>query len=42
MKTEDIVEGLNRHIEAKREESGIKTTGHLILHKEGFYVLNFQ
>jgi hypothetical protein len=34
MKTEDIVEGLNRHIEAKREENGIKTTGHLILHKE--------
>ena len=34
MKTEDIIEGLNLHIEAKREDKGIKTTGHLVLQKE--------
>ena len=34
MKVEDIIEGLNKHIEIKREEMGIKTTGHLVLQKE--------
>lgn len=34
MKIEDIVESLNKHIELKREEKGIKTTGHLVLQKE--------
>lgn len=34
MKVEDIIEGLNRHIEAKRKDKDIKTTGHLILQKE--------
>lgn len=34
MKAEDIIEGLNRHIETKREDKGVKTTGHLILQKE--------
>lgn len=34
MKAEDIIEGLNKHIETRREERGIKTTGHLVLQKE--------
>ena len=34
MKAEDIIEGFNLHIEAKRKDRGIKTTGHLILQKE--------
>ena len=34
MKAEDIIEGLNRHIETKRKDRGIKTTGHLVLQKE--------
>ena len=34
MKAEDIIESLNRHIEAKRKDRGIKTTGHLVLQKE--------
>ena len=34
MKAEDIIEGLNLHIEAKRKDRGIKTTGHLVLQKE--------
>lgn len=34
MKSEDIIEGLNRHIETRREEEGINTYGHLVLHKE--------
>lgn len=34
MKTEDIIEGLNKHIETKRKDRGIKTTGHLVLQKE--------
>lgn len=33
MKAEDIVEGLNRHIENKRTELDIDTSGHLILQK---------
>ena len=33
MKTEDIIEGLNRSIEDKREVLKIKTTGHLVLQK---------
>lgn len=33
MKTEDIIEGLNRYIEDKREVLKIKTTGHLVLQK---------
>ena len=34
MKSEDIIEGLNRHIETKRKDGGIKATGHLVLQKE--------
>lgn len=35
MRAEDIVEGLNRHIETKRLENGIKKDiGHLVLQKE--------
>lgn len=34
MKAEDIIEGLNLHIETKREDRDIKTTGHLVLQKE--------
>ena len=34
MKAEDIIEGFNLHIETKRKERGIKTTGHLVLQKE--------
>ena len=34
MKAEDIIEGLNLHIETKRKDIGIKTTGHLVLQKE--------
>ena len=33
MKTEDIIEGLNRSIEDKREAFKIKTTGHLVLQR---------
>lgn len=34
MKAEDIIEGLNLHIETKRKDRGIKTIGHLVLQKE--------
>ena len=34
MKIEDIIEGLNRHIENQRSILGIKETGHIVLHKE--------
>lgn len=34
MGAEDIIEGLNKHIEAVRRAKGIKTTGHLVLQKE--------
>ena len=34
MKAEDIIEGLNLHIETKRKDRDIKTTGHLVLQKE--------
>ena len=33
MRVEDIIEGLNRHIEYKRELLGVNTTGHLVLQK---------
>lgn len=33
MKVEDIIEGLNRHIEEKRRELNISTKGHLVLQK---------
>ena len=33
MKAEDIVEGLNRHIEDKRSERGISSKGHLVLQR---------
>ena len=33
MKAEDIIEGLNRHIETKRQSLSIMTTGHLVLQK---------
>ena len=33
MKAEDIIEGLNRSIEDKREAFKIKTTGHLVLQR---------
>ena len=34
MKAEDIIEGLNLHIESKRKCKDIKTTGHLVLQRE--------
>ena len=34
MKVEDIIEGLNRHIESVRSERKITTKGHIVLHKE--------
>lgn len=34
MKAEDIIEGLNKHIEAKRSEKGIESLGHLVLQRE--------
>ena len=33
MKAEDIIEGLNRHIETKRQLLSIVTTGHLVLQR---------
>lgn len=33
MKVEDIIEGLNKHIEEKRKELNINTKGHLVLQK---------
>lgn len=33
MKAEDIVEGLNRHIEDKRSEKGITSKSHLVLQR---------
>ena len=33
MKVEDIIEGLNRSIEDKRDALKIKTTGHLVIQK---------
>lgn len=33
MRVEDIIEGLNKHIEYKRELLGVSTTGHLVLQK---------
>ena len=34
MKAEDIIEGLNKHIEARRSEKGIENIGHIVLQKE--------
>lgn len=34
MKAEDIIEGLNLHIETRRSESGIENVGHIVLQKE--------
>lgn len=34
MKAEDIVEGLNRHIEDRRSERRIENVGHMVLQKE--------
>lgn len=34
MKAEDIIEGLNRHIEDRRSERGIENVGHVVLQKE--------
>lgn len=31
MRVEDIVEGMNRHIESKRKELNINTKGHIVL-----------
>lgn len=33
MNMESIIEGLNRHVEAKRKEENIVTKGHLVLQK---------
>lgn len=33
MRAEDIVEGLNRHIEDRRSERGIPSKGHLVLQR---------
>lgn len=34
MKAEDIIEGLNKHIEIRRSERGIGNVGHMVLQKE--------
>ena len=34
MKVEDIIEGLNKHIETRRSERGIENVGHMVLQKE--------
>lgn len=34
MKAEDIIEGLNKHIETRRGERGIENVGHIVLHRE--------
>lgn len=34
MKAEDIIEGLNRHIEIRRSERGIENVGHIVLQRE--------
>ena len=34
MKAEDIIEGLNRHIETRRSERGIENVGHIVLQRE--------
>ena len=34
MKAEDIIEGLNKHIEIRRGERGIENVGHMVLQKE--------
>lgn len=34
MKAEDIIEGLNKHIEIRRSERGIENVGHMVLQKE--------
>ena len=34
MKAEDIIEGLNRHIEVVRSEKNLNAKGHIVLHKE--------
>ena len=34
MKAEYFIVGFNLHIETKRKDRGIKTTGHLVLQKE--------
>ena len=33
MKIQDIIEGLNRHIEDIRKELGVQVKGHIVLHK---------
>lgn len=33
MKAEDIIEGLNSHLETKRKELGLKDRGHLVLQR---------
>lgn len=34
MKAEDIIEGLNKHIEIRRDERGIENIGHIVLQRE--------
>lgn len=34
MKAEDIIEGLNKHIEIRRGERGIENAGHIVLQRE--------
>lgn len=34
MKAEDIIEGLNRHIESVRNKRGIENVGHIVLQRE--------
>lgn len=34
MKAEDIIEGLNKHIEIRRDERGIENVGHIVLQRE--------
>ena len=34
MEAEDIIEGLNKHIETRRGERGIENVGHIVLQRE--------
>ena len=34
MNAEDIIDGLNKHIETRRSERGIENVGHMVLQKE--------
>ena len=42
MKAEDIIEGLNKHIETRRNERGIENVGHMVLQKEIMPLSSFK